>query len=69
MLYSLTEIQSYFTPLGYTIEVGNGHLAFSKNGNYVSVQLSDLGGSLEQMQNIVEERFEAGKQYLASQIE
>lgn len=69
MLYTLTEIQNHFTPLGYTIEPGNGHLAFFKNGKYVSIQLSDLGGTLEQMQTEVENRFEAGRQYEAAQTE
>ena len=69
MLYTITEIQNYFNDYDYNIEVGNGHLAFFKDGVYVSIQTSDLNGTLEQMKIEVERRFNNGARYVATQTE
>jgi hypothetical protein len=63
MFITSTELREHFEALGYTVEISGQFVAFHKNGNYVTLLPNNIIGTVESIQNEVENRFAAAAEY------
>jgi hypothetical protein len=68
MFFMLSDLQTYFTNLGYEVEVDKQIIYFHKEGNYIGLPIVHMEGTLEHVQEEVERRFSAGIEYAKQQI-
>jgi hypothetical protein len=68
MFLTTQELKNHFEPLGFTLEITGQFLAFHKDGVYVTLMPNELIGTVETIQQEVEFRIQAGKNYSANQV-
>lgn len=69
MFITKNELETHFESLGYTLEITNQFVAFHKDNKYITLLPNEIVGTVEGIQQEVENRFEAGRLYAASQTE